>query len=118
VNLDHVWGILGWDVVMGAGQKFLTWDRSIFFALVGMGQPSLVWIWVWKISDKNPKFFSFSPSDPKKYLWGMSKSTSIKDGSVSYLLRVKSMLGLGHGSTLGMCARKHFGTVSIQSVYY
>jgi len=24
---------------------------------VGLGQPSLVWFWVWKISPKNPNFF-------------------------------------------------------------
>jgi len=36
---------------------------SIFMLLgYGSGQPSLVWVWVWKISSKNYKFFNFSPS--------------------------------------------------------
>jgi len=39
-------------LVMDQGQKFFT--QSIFLP----GQPSLGWIWVWKISAKNLKFFS------------------------------------------------------------
>jgi len=40
---------------MGLGQK------------LGLGQPSLVWVWVWKILPKNPKFFNFFPPRVKKY---------------------------------------------------
>jgi len=62
---------------MGLYQKFLTW----------IGKSSLVW--VWKISPKNPKFFKFFPSDQKKCHW----VNWVKEGSASYLLWVKSMLG-------------------------
>jgi len=43
---------------MGQGQNFLT--------RVGSGQPSMVWVWVWKISPKNVKFFHFFPFWSKK----------------------------------------------------
>jgi len=42
---------------MGPGQNF--------FTFVGSGQPTLVWVWIWKISPKNPKFFNFCPSGQK-----------------------------------------------------
>jgi len=45
------------------------------------------------------QFFPFH-SGQKKYLWVGSKSTRVKDGSASYLLRVKSMLRLGQGPSL------------------
>jgi len=70
--------------VMGLGQKNL--------AQVGSGQPSMVWVGVWKISLKNPNFSIFSLSEQKKVYRVRSKSTSIKDRSTSYLLQVKSML--------------------------
>jgi len=38
----------------GPGQKVLTW--------VGSGQSSLVWVWLWKISPKNLKFYNFFAS--------------------------------------------------------
>jgi len=40
------------------------WPRS--------GQPSLVWVWVWKMSPKNPKFFNFFPFvlGQKNIYWG------------------------------------------------
>jgi len=70
--------------VMGLGQKNL--------AQVGSGQPSMVWVGVWKISLKNLNFSIFSLSEQKKVYQVRSKSTSIKDRSTSYLLQVKSML--------------------------
>jgi len=42
---------------------------SIFVVRVWLGQPSLVWSWVWKIYPKHPKFFNFSLL-VKKYLFG------------------------------------------------
>jgi len=62
---------------MGPGQKHLTWVES--------GQPSMVW--VRKISPINVKFFNILP-------YG-SKSTWVKGGLASYLLRVKSKVGSG-----------------------
>jgi len=63
----------------GSGSKFLT--------RVGLDQPFIVWVWIWKISPKNVKFFNF-------FLFG-SESTRVEGGSASYLLRVKSKLGSG-----------------------
>jgi len=40
--------------------------------LLGLGQQSLIWVWVWKISPKNTKFFNFSLR-VKKSLWVRSK---------------------------------------------
>jgi len=76
-----------WVVVMGPGQFFVAW--------AGSGLPSMVWVWVWKISPKNVKFFIFFPSGSKKISLAGSKSTRVKGGSASYLLRVKINLGLG-----------------------
>jgi len=53
------------------------------FLLIGSDQPSLVWVWIWKTSPKIPNFSIFS--------------LRIKGGSASYLLCVKSMIGLGQG---------------------
>jgi len=82
---------------MGTGQKFLTWVGSgqFFVARVGSGQPFMVWARIWKISPKNVKFFNFFPSGKKKSLRVGSESTRVRAGSASYLLRVKSKLGLG-----------------------
>jgi len=79
--------------VDGSGSKFFdpVW--------VGSGQPSMILVLVWKISPKNVKFFNFSPSDQKKSLRVGSKSTWVKGGSASYLLWVKSKLGLGRVSS-------------------
>jgi len=52
-------------LVMGPGQKYLTW--------VGLGHPSLVWVWHLKISLKNPKFFNFLPFGSKKISLGQAK---------------------------------------------
>jgi len=76
--------------VIGPGQKFLL--RS--------GQPSLVWVWVWKISPKYQKNFNFFPSGQKKSNWVGSKSNQVKAGSASFLLRVKSMLSSGQGPAI------------------
>jgi len=45
-----------------------SWVRSIFCSLgqVGLGQPFMVWVWIWKISPKNVKFFNFFPFGSKK----------------------------------------------------
>jgi len=64
----------------------------------GSGQPSLVW--VWKISHKNPKFFTIFPFGSKKSPWVGSNSTRVIDGSASYLLQVKSRFRLGQGPSL------------------
>jgi len=78
------WKIAGMDVVIGPGETFLTQVRS--------GQPSMVWVWIWKISPKNIKCFNFFPSGSKKI-----SSGRVKGGSAPYLLWVKSMLRSGHG---------------------
>jgi len=44
-------------LVMGQGQKFWPGLGRVNFLLLGSGHPSLVWVWVWKISPKNTKFF-------------------------------------------------------------
>jgi len=64
---------------------------------VELGQPSMVRVWVWKISPKDIKFFYFFPTGQKKSLQVGSKSTRVKGRSASYLLRVKSKLGVGSG---------------------
>jgi len=57
-------------------------------------------VWVWKIITKNVKFFNFFPLGQKNSLRVGSKGTWVKGGSASYLLRVKSQLGLGQGPSL------------------
>jgi len=52
-------------VVMGPGQNFLTWVRS--------GKLFMVWVWIWKISPKNVKFFDFFPFGSKKISSGWVK---------------------------------------------
>jgi len=75
----------------GSGQKILTWVGwgQFFVPRVGLGQPSL--FYVWQIS----QIFQFFPFRSKKFLLVGSKSTRIKDESVSDLLQVKSMLWSG-----------------------
>jgi len=53
-----------------------------------------------KISLKMPNFSIFFPSDQKNLLGVGSESTRVNAGSASYLLRVKSKLGLGQGPSL------------------
>jgi len=67
------------------------------------GQPSFVWVWLWKISPKKSQILIFSPSGQKKSHRVRSKSTRVEEGSGSYLLRVKSMLRLGQGRSLTLC---------------
>jgi len=67
---------------------------------MGPGQPFMVWVWIWKISPKNVKFFNFFPFRSKKISSGRVK----KYESASYLLWVKSKLGsgrVGSGSISG-----------------
>jgi len=54
----------------------------------GSGQQFMAWVWIWKISPKNVKFFIFFPSGKKKSLRIGSKSTRVKGRLASYLLRV------------------------------
>jgi len=54
----------------------------------------MVWVWIWKISPKNVKFFNFLPFGSKKILSG-SESTRVRGGLASCLLRVKSKLRPG-----------------------
>jgi len=85
------------SLAMGPGQKFVTWVGSgqFFVAWVRSGQPPLVWVWVWKLSPKIPNFSVLFPLDQKKSHRVGLRSTWVKAGSASYLLRVKSMLSLG-----------------------
>jgi len=80
--------------------QYLWWARvKIFYpGWVRSGQPSLVWVWVWKISPKNPTFFNFLPFRSKRISSGWIKK--YPDQSASYLLQFKSMLGLGQGPSL------------------
>jgi len=89
-----------WDWVAdsdGSGSKFFELGQvgSIIAGRVRLGQPFMVWVWIWKISSKNVKFFNFFPFGLKKFLRVGSKSTGVKGGTASYLLRVKSKLGSG-----------------------
>jgi len=87
-------------LVMGPGQKFLTW--------VGSGQPFMVWVWIWKIS------LLFFLLGSKKSVRVGSKSTRVKGRSASFLLRVKSKLGSGQGSSLQYF---HFICFSYQDIF-
>jgi len=76
---------LNWDVSSnGSGVKKF-WP--------GLGQPFMVWVWV--ISSKIVKFFNFFPSDQKNLFGSDQKVPGSKAYITSYLMRVKSMLGLG-----------------------
>jgi len=66
----------------GSGSK---WGWAIFL---------LLWLGL-KISPKIPNFSIFIPSGQKKYHRVGSKNTWVKDGSPSYLMQVKSMVGSG-----------------------
>jgi len=61
------------------------WWVQLNFFWPSLGQVSLLWM------GKIPKFFNFFPTCQKKLLWVISKITRGKDGSASYLVRVKSM---------------------------
>jgi len=92
-------------VVMGPGQKFLTW--------VGSGQTFMVWVWIWKISPKNVK--SFFPSDKKKLLRVRLESTRVEAGSGSYLLWVKSKFGSDQGPSLPLGSDQLWALHSLQT---
>jgi len=87
-------------LVMGLGQKILTRVGSGQIFVARAGSASLVWVWIWKISLKNAKFFNFLPFGLKKSHRGGSKSTRFRAWSASYLLWVKSMFGSGQGPSL------------------
>jgi len=72
------------------------------FLLLGSGRVSHLWFEFGsgKFSPKNPKFFNSFHIGSKKSHWVVSKSTRVKDGLASYLLRVKSMLRSGQGPCL------------------
>jgi len=77
----------------------ISWSGVKFF-WPWLGQPFMVWSWVWKISPQNVKFFNFFPSGQKKSFGVGSKSTRVKGRSASYLLRLKSMLEFGQISNI------------------
>jgi len=91
-KLHPVNSILPYIILAKTFQQFLTRVASV--------QPFMVWVWIWKISPKNFKFFNFFPSGQKKSLWVGSESTRVKGGLASYLLRVKTKLGSGQGPSL------------------
>jgi len=87
----HKWWVWFRNFWPGSGQFFVAWLRSDQLSLV----------WVWKISTKNANFFYLFPFESKKSLWVGSKSTRVEGRLASYLLQVKSTLGLGQGPSLG-----------------
>jgi len=81
------------DTSDGSGSKNFDPGR-VNFLWLGLGQPFIIWVWIWKISPKNVKFFNFSLRSKK-----ISSGRKVP-GSTSYLLRVKSKLGSGQGLSL------------------
>jgi len=81
-------------VVVGPGQIFVTW--------VGSGGVSHLWFGYGfgKFPQKITIFSNFCPSGQKKCHRVGSKSTLVRAGSATYLLRVKSMFGSVHGLSL------------------
>jgi len=79
---------------MGLGQ--------IFFTRVGLGRVNHLWLGFefGKFPLKMSNFSILFPSGQKKSLRVGSESIRVKGGSASYLLRVKSKLGLGQGPSL------------------
>jgi len=84
------------EVVMGLGQKNLTWLGSIF---ISSSRVSHLWFGfgLGKFPPKNVKFFNFFLFGSKKI---SSKSTELTGRLTSYFLRVKSMLRSGQGPSL------------------
>jgi len=72
--------------VMGLGQKILT--------QVGSDQPSMVWVWIWKISNKNVKFFNFFPLDQINIFGSGQKVPGSKVGGHLNYCGSKVCLGL------------------------
>jgi len=80
----------------GSKSKFFDLGRfgygHIFVFWIESGQPSLVWVWVWKFSPKNPKISIFALRVKKNLI---VKKYLDKVRSASYLLRVKIKIRLG-----------------------
>jgi len=68
------WAFLFFYLVISPGRKFLTW----------VGWVSLHWVWIWKISPKNVKFFNFLPFGSKRVSLGRVKKY-LDQGQVSLL---------------------------------
>jgi len=88
-NKDWKNNLIASSLVMGPGQFFV--------ARVGLGQVSHLWFGFefGKFPLKESNFSIFFSSGQKNYLRVGSESTRVKGKSASYLLRVKSKLGLG-----------------------
>jgi len=71
----RMWFVRMCEIVMDPSQIFLTQFGSIFCSSgrVRLGQTSLVWVLVWKIFPKNPKFFNFFSFGSKKIPSGRVK---------------------------------------------
>jgi len=52
---------------------------------VGLGQPFMVWVWIWKISPKNVKFFNFFPFVAKKLFGLVRKAPGLNAGRPLFL---------------------------------
>jgi len=96
MNLVAVFFIDGVGVVMGPGQNFLTpvGTGQFFVARVGPGQPFMVWVWIWKISTKNVKFFNFFPFGSKNIFGSGQKVPKSKAGWPLIYCESKVSLGL------------------------
>jgi len=82
-------------LVMGLGEKFLSWIGSghFFVAWVGSGQPPLG---LYNLSSYKSKFFYDFPLGLKKIsVCRVKKYSGQSQVSLYYLLQVKSMLGSG-----------------------
>jgi len=96
-NFYRLWNTSPWkgfQVVMGLGQKILIW--------VGSGQPFMAWVWFWKISPKNVKFFNFFTFGSKKIFSGHFKKY-LGQRRVSLLFTVgqkQAWVGSGQGPSL------------------
>jgi len=81
----------------GSGSKIFDSGqvRSNFCCLsqVGSDQPSLVWVWIWKISSKNVKFLNFCPSSQKNVIWSGQKVPRSKQGRPLIYCRSKVCSG-------------------------
>jgi len=85
----------------GSGSKIFD-PGWVNFLWLGSGRVSQLWFGLEfrKFPLKTSNFSIFCPLGQKKLLRVRSESTRVKAGSASYLLRVKSRLGLGQGPSL------------------